>query len=240
MWSYQTVAATQDGDNEIIAGGSTSLEGIDSALSVLGSHVAAGRSASSGPHKAANRVRLPAHCHQLKGGGMRLKSVVPVVLALLLSSVPVIAADAPTAVTGALSWQHGEDTGRTYTASVDLNFPLTRILSLGPAVRTRYWSSDVNPDPADTGSLTLTEVGGSFTMYTTKSHNGFQLGVAAYWPLEDLEGDYLVEPYVGVEFGSEAAFVRARLSHPLQYGKNGGETIDLERDEVTAGFGWRF
>jgi hypothetical protein len=171
---------------------------------------------------------------------MRFRSFVYLALLSLFLVAPALAAEAPTAVTGSLAWQNGDETGRTWSATVDLNFPVTGLISLGPAVRASYYSADVNPDPEDTGSLSLTEIGGTFTFYTARNHDGFHFGVAAFYPMDsDTEG-YLVEPYVGLEFGGDAAFFRARFSHPYHYGENGGDTLDLERDELTAGFGMRF
>ena len=168
-----------------------------------------------------------------------LKHAIAALAVLAFLAVPAFARGAPTEVAGSLTWQNGSETGRTWSAQFDLAGAIAKdVIGIGPVLRAQYFSSDVNPDPNDTGSLTLYQIGGQFVLWTTKSHNGAHVGVDLLYLSNDVSG-YLVEPFVGLEFGSQAAFFRARLTHPLHYGRD-GDTIDLERNEVAAAFGMRF
>ena len=167
-----------------------------------------------------------------------MRRAIALLFALCLFAVPAFAADAPASVAGSLAWQDGKETGRTWKADFDLNFPIASHLSIGPLLRAQYYSSEYGVDP-DGGSATLWSVGGSLTVYTTESHNGFSFGAAATAPMGEFGSGYLLEPFVQLELGGDAAFFRARYSHPLQMSED-HDTIDLERNEVTAGFGLRF
>jgi hypothetical protein len=159
-----------------------------------------------------------------------------VVLALCILAVPAFA-DAPTEIAGSLDWQKGDETGRTWSAQFDLAFPaIGDLVGLGPVLRATYYSADVNPDPNDTGSLTLYEIGGQLVIWTTPSHNGFHFGVEATYEGSDVEG-YAWAPFVGVEFGGDMFFARGRYAQ--LYHEANGETTDLERSVATFGFGWR-
>lgn len=197
-----------------------------------------------------------------------LSAVSALALCMLVAAFPTWAKDSPTGIAGSFAWQDGDDTGRTWSATFDLNFPMTKHLSLGPALRVNYFnppdgdsvltysvpdagmaiSTDDDPPPptpttfsedgGNSGSTTWWAMGGQFTVYLAESHNGIHFGVGAMKALDDVEG-YLVEPFVGLEFGNSKAFFRARLTHPYHYGNDGGDTVDLERNEITAGFGMR-
>lgn len=164
-----------------------------------------------------------------------MKRFTIVLFAILILTVPAFA-DAPTEIAGSFAWQNGDETGRTWSAQFDLAFPVGSVIGLGPVLRTRYFSSEVNPDPNDTGSLTLYEIGGQFIIWTTKSHNGFHFGIEATYEGSDVEG-YGWAPFVGVEFGGDRFFARGRYAQ--LYHENNGETTNLERSEATFGFGWR-
>lgn len=167
-----------------------------------------------------------------------LKATV-VSLLLCLLALPVFASEAPSSITASVAWQDGKDTGRTWAANLALDFPVFKHFSIGPVLEARFFSSEVNPDPEDTGSLTLFNIGGQGLFYFGDDHNGINLGAEVLYVSSDSSG-YLVVPFVGFDYGEQSAFFRARYTHPLHYGLDGGDTVDLERDEVTAGVGWRF
>jgi hypothetical protein len=161
------------------------------------------------------------------------------VLALCLFALPVFAAEPPSSITTSLAWQDGKDTGRTWAANLALDFPVFKHFSIGPVLEARFFSSEVNPDPEDTGSLTLFNIGGQGLFYFGDDHNGIGLGAEVLYVSNDATG-YLVVPFGQFEYGTDSAFFRARYRHPFHYANDGGDTIDLERNEVTAGIGWRF
>ena len=174
----------------------------------------------------------------------RLTAVMFALCICIMVAVPAFASDAPSAAVFSLDWQNGADTGRTWLGKGAIDFPLgLKLLSVGPVLEARYYSADVNPDPDDTGSLTLFNIGGQVVMYTTASHRGVSFGAEFLYVSNDATG-YLIVPFVGLDLGwgdgqgAEPLF-RARWSHPYHQGYEDG-TIDLERNEVTAGFGLQF
>lgn len=162
-----------------------------------------------------------------------------VLIALCLLSVPAFAADAPASIVGSFAWQDSDALGRTWKADGELGFPMTSLLSGNVVFRAQYFSSAYNMDPDGDGSATLYSAGGGLTVYFTKSHNGPSCGANALLPMADISGGYLLEPFCQVELGTESLLFRARYSHPLQMSED-HDTIDLERDDVTVGLGWRF
>ena len=159
---------------------------------------------------------------------------------MCLLAVPALAADAKTEAAGTFSWQQGADTGRTWSAEFVLDAPLGKYFAVGPVLQASYYSQEVNPDPAESGSLSLVNFGGEFVWFLTGAkHDGLQLGGQVLIVGGDGSG-YLGVPFVGLEFGSGNAFFRARLSHPYSYSVDTGDTVDLQRSTVTAGFGMRF
>lgn len=158
-------------------------------------------------------------------------------------TAPAFAADPPTTILAALDWQNNDQTGRTWAFSGAVDFPVSKLLSLGPVLRASYFSAELNPDPEDPGSLTLYQIGGQFILHSTASHDGLHVGVKAMYLSNDVSG-YLVEPFGGFQKGlgdgkGVEPAINIDYSHPLHYGTNGGETIDLEQDIVTFAFALR-
>jgi hypothetical protein len=143
---------------------------------------------------------------------------------------------APTELTGSFSLvnaQHGDD---YFTFSGDLQAPIGKLFGLGPSIQ----YLDINPEEGDSSSIW--SIGALMTFAFTDSHNGFFLAAEALWPQgdQDVQG-YMLSPGVGVRFGNDKAFARILAAHPFHMDSGDDDSsLDLERTEVTAGFGYRW
>jgi hypothetical protein len=164
-------------------------------------------------------------------------ALLSVLAVLALTASPALAAPAHSIseVAASFTFQNGDETGRTWALQVDAAFGKT--FAFGPVVRARYFSSDVNPDETDTGSLTLYELGGQMVIYTTDSHNGFSFGAEATYSGSDANG-YGWAPFAQLLLGTDHYAFRGRVARPYWYGDEGN--IDLGRFDATGAFVIRF
>lgn len=164
-----------------------------------------------------------------------MKHPIAVLTVLCLLAVPAFAGNL-NEVFGTFAYQKSDDIGQTRDFTFELNAGLTSLLSAGPVVEYTY----LNPSEAGVKTADVMSVGGQVVLSLDKSHNGLQGGLAVLVPTGDAEGT-VVKPWVGIAFGTEHVALRARWSHPYNYGFTGHEdAIDLGRDIVDAAIGFRW
>jgi hypothetical protein len=165
-----------------------------------------------------------------------MKRLLLVLVVLCVCSIPALAADGPTELTGSFSLVNAENGDDYFTFSGDLQAPIGKLFGLGPSIQ----YLDINPEEGDSSSIW--SIGALATFAFTESHNGFFLAAEALWPQgdQDVQG-YLLSPGVGVRFGNDKAFARILAAHPFHMDSGDDDSsLDLERTEVTAGFGYRW
>jgi len=167
-----------------------------------------------------------------------MKRLIVVLLALcLFAAAPAQAADKLTDIFGSFSYQKGDATGQTRDLGFELNFGVTGILSFGALLEYTYFKPPA--DAASTEILDAWSMGGQVVLHMNKAHNGLVGGLAVLVPNGDADGT-VVKPWVGFEYGAKNAVFRVTWQHPYNYGFDGGDAIDLERNIVTAAIGFRF
>lgn len=158
---------------------------------------------------------------------------------------------------GSASWNDARNSeARDLQAAFTWEFPITHIFSLGPVGQYDYIRTEVAesttaplskrqaPDPAVTSSKTkgnVTEVwsaGGRAVLHINSTHNGLYFAGEVTVPQQDADG-YVFTPEGGYQWQVGGAILRIAYRHPFQQ-SNAGDTVDLERDQVTVGFGGRW
>jgi len=166
-----------------------------------------------------------------------VRSALALVLALAALAAPSLAADKTTDIFGSIALQKGDAVGQSRSASGELNFGVTKLLDLGVLFTYSYFKPP--SDAAVTETLDSWAMGGQVVLHTTPAHNGIVMGVGVTVPQGDADGT-LVTPWLGLEFGQKTVVFRVAYSHPFNYGFDGGDAVDLERDVIAAAIGFRF
>ena len=191
---------------------------------------------------------------------MRHVLVLSTVLALLC--LPAFGASkAPKELVASVAFNDSLGTeARSLSGNLNLLFPLTSILSIGPVGQydyVRFQKTEVVLEPVSvietesdhppvstathvkqtTDTLGIWSVGGRAAVYSRKSHNGFYGAAEVIVPQKDAQG-YLVTPEVGIQWTFGGALARVAYRRPYNYSQ--GEAYDLDSQEVTFGFGARF
>jgi hypothetical protein len=160
------------------------------------------------------------------------------VLAILTFCLPVFAAedDGPTELTGSAAFVNYEAGDDVVAVDAALEIGFGPRIGLGPVLQF------LNIDPQEGDSVTLWSIGPVFTLNFADDHNGVYIGAKALWPQgEDEVHGYVLSPLLGFKYGENKAFVKVEASHPFHINSgDDDDSLDLERTEVAAGFGWRF
>lgn len=158
-----------------------------------------------------------------------------VFIALVVLSFPMAFADRPVEVMGGFSWSDNDDVGRAYAVDFNLDFPLTRLLQLGPA----FGLTDIKPEGAS--SINTTNFGGRLGWNFSEGASGGGLAVALMWNTgSDIDSVWTVIPEAFIKFYNDNGGVRLAIARPYQFDEDDNDLFDLETTQVKAQFVWMF
>jgi len=145
------------------------------------------------------------------------------------------AQDRPVEVMGGFSWSDNDQL-RTYALDFNLDFPVTRLLQLGPAVGL----TNVKPDGQS--SVDTFNFGGRFGWNFSEGDSGMGLAVALLWNTgSDIKAVGTVVPEFFIKFYNEGnGGIRLAIARPYQFDEDENDLFDLETTQIKGQFVWMF